>query len=150
MVFGSIVSSPRGSLSPEQVLELANVYLENAFKANDPDITLVLCHDTEVSLSQAKKAAKHVGNQTVIGRIAAAYVGLGKLLATRGHVSGAQASFKKAEKLGYVTSVHEVIRMAKHGTKHRFDFFVLHHSCTTTNEPEGTPAIQVNLQPTIF
>jgi len=101
MVFGSIVSSPRANLSAHQALELANVYLENANNANDADISLVLCHDTEVSLSQARKAVKHyTGNQPLVDGITTAYIGLGKLLERRGHGTGAQASFKKAEKLG--------------------------------------------------
>jgi hypothetical protein len=58
MLFSAIISSPRDSLLPEQALELANIYLDNARKATDPYITLVLCHDTEVSLSQAKKVSK--------------------------------------------------------------------------------------------
>jgi hypothetical protein len=102
MMFGSIVSSPRGSLSPQKALELANVYLETAFNTTDSDIALVLCHDTEVSLSQAKKSARHDKNATVTKAIATAYISLGKLLESRGHVDGAQASFNKAEKLGYV------------------------------------------------
>ncbi|KAF9360831.1 hypothetical protein BGX34_007467 [Mortierella sp. NVP85] len=72
----SIFSSPRGLLSPQKVLELANVYLENAFSATDPDITLVLCHDTQVSLSQAKESVKDDKNQTVTEGIAIAYIGL--------------------------------------------------------------------------
>ncbi|KAF9347161.1 hypothetical protein BGX34_003343, partial [Mortierella sp. NVP85] len=100
MVFGSIVSSPRANLSAHQALELANVYLENANNADDADISLVLCHDTEVSLSQARKAIKHTKNQSLVDGITAAYFRLGKLLEERGHGTGAQASFKKAEKLG--------------------------------------------------
>ncbi|KAF9348022.1 hypothetical protein BGX34_002748, partial [Mortierella sp. NVP85] len=100
MVFGSIVSSPRGSLSPTRALELANLYLETAFNATDPEIALVLCHDTEVSLSQVRKSVKYDKNPAVVQGVAAAYVGLGKLLESRGHVGSAQTSFKKAEKLG--------------------------------------------------
>lgn len=101
MVFGGIVSSPRGSLSPQQALELANIYLENACSTSDSDIALVLCHDAEVSLSQAKKSARQsADNQTVMDGIATAYVGLGKHLEARGHGSEAQASYKKAVKLG--------------------------------------------------
>ncbi|KAK3810111.1 MAG: WD40-repeat-containing domain protein [Benniella sp.] len=100
MAFGSIVSSPRGSLSPQQALELANLYLGNACNAKDPDIALVLCHDTEVSLSQAKKAIRRSGNQAVLGGIASAYISLGKLLEKRGLGSEARVSYKKAEKLG--------------------------------------------------
>jgi hypothetical protein len=95
----SIVSSPRGSLSPQQTLELANVYLENAFDAKDPDIALVLCHDTEVALYQAKKSAKHDKNPGVTKGVATAYIGLGKLLESR-QVSGVEAIFKKAKTLG--------------------------------------------------
>jgi len=100
MVFGSIVSSPRAYLSAQQALELANVYLENANNADDADISLVLCYDTEISLYQAKKAIKHTGNQSLVGGIATAYIGLGKLLERRGQGTGARASFKVAEKLG--------------------------------------------------
>ncbi|KAK3821793.1 MAG: hypothetical protein J3Q66DRAFT_427579 [Benniella sp.] len=100
MVFGSFVSSPRGTLTPHQVLELANVYLENAFNAKDPDIALVLCHDTETSLSHAKKVAKNTHNRTVTEGISTTYISLGKLLESRGLVSGAHASFTKAKKLG--------------------------------------------------
>ncbi|KAF9346581.1 hypothetical protein BGX34_003796 [Mortierella sp. NVP85] len=99
MGFSSIVSSPRGSLTPQQALNLANVYLENARDATDTDIALVLCHDTEVSLSQARKAARHDDNQTVVEGIASAYFDLGKVLERHGYSTGAQASYKKAEKL---------------------------------------------------
>ncbi|KAF9350706.1 hypothetical protein BGX34_001027, partial [Mortierella sp. NVP85] len=110
MLFGRIVSSPRGSLSPQKALELANVYLETAFSTTDSDIALVLCHDTEVSLSQAKKSALHDKKATVTKGIATAYIGLGKLLESHGHLGGAQASFKKAEKLG--GDIHDLDRPA--------------------------------------
>jgi hypothetical protein len=100
MWFSSIVSSPRGSLLPHQTLELANVYLENAFDAKDSNIALVLCHDTEAALYQARKASKHDKNPTVTKGIATAYISLGKLLESRGHVSGAEVSFEKAKNLG--------------------------------------------------
>jgi hypothetical protein len=100
MVFGHIVSSPRGNLSLQQSLELANVYLGNADKAQDPDIALVLCHDTEVSLFQAKKASKNAQDEVMRHGIATTYIGLGKVLDSRGHHSEAQAIYKKAEKLG--------------------------------------------------
>jgi len=86
MVLTGIVSSPRGSLSPQKILELANVYLENAFSATDSDIALVLCHDTQVSLSQAKKSAKRDKDQTVTEGVGIAYIGLGKLLESHGEI----------------------------------------------------------------
>lgn len=98
MVFGGIITSPRSGLSPLQALELARVYLENACKVTDANITLVLCHDTEVSLSQAKRAAKHIEDNAVHDGIAAAYIDLGNLLYIRGHHREAQASFKKARR----------------------------------------------------
>jgi hypothetical protein len=100
MGFGGIVSSPRAYLSAHQVLKLANVYLEYANIVDDADVTLVLCHDTEVSLSQAKKAIKHAENQPLVSEIATVYIELGRLLERRGHGTEAQASYKKAKKLG--------------------------------------------------
>jgi len=102
MVFGGIVTSPRGSLSTQQALELARVYLENACRAKDADIILVLCHDTEVSLSQAKRSAKHTDDQLERKRIGTVYIQLGKVLYSQGHSKEAQTSYKKAEKLGCV------------------------------------------------
>jgi hypothetical protein len=101
MVFTSIVSSPRGILSPQQALKLANVYLDSAYNEDDSDITLVLCHDTQVSLSHARKAVRHVEDQNVIRQIAIAYMDLGNLLENRGHPNEAKVSYKKAGKLEY-------------------------------------------------
>jgi hypothetical protein len=100
MVFGGIVTSPRSVLSPLQALELARIYLENAGNTTDVNINLVLCHDTEVALSHAKRAAKHTEDQTVSEGIATTYIDLGNLLYTRGHHGEARVSFKKARKLG--------------------------------------------------
>ncbi|KAF9345473.1 hypothetical protein BGX34_004742, partial [Mortierella sp. NVP85] len=96
-----IVSSPRGSLSAQKILELAKVYLENAFKASDPDIALVLCHDTEVSLFQAKRSVKRDKDHILTEGIVTAYIGLGKLLEKHDRAEEAEASFKKAEKYGW-------------------------------------------------
>jgi len=101
MVFSSFVSSPRGTLSPKQALKLANVYLDNAYNEDDSDIALVLCHDTEVSLSQAKKTVKRTeDHQSVTEEIATAYMDLGHLLENQGHPNEAKDSYKKAGKLG--------------------------------------------------
>ncbi|KAK3809436.1 MAG: hypothetical protein J3Q66DRAFT_405440 [Benniella sp.] len=99
-MFSSIVSSPRSSLSPQQALKLANVYLENACNADDIDVALVLCHDTEISLYQAKKAVKRAEDQYVVKEIGAVYIDLGNLLERQGHSNEAKASYKKAGKLG--------------------------------------------------
>jgi hypothetical protein len=100
MVFGSVISSPLGSLSPQKALALANVYLDNAYKSSDSDIALVLCHDTEVSLFQAKKATKHSKDPMTIEGIATAYMDLSKLLERHGHGNESRAICKKGEKLG--------------------------------------------------
>jgi hypothetical protein len=99
-MFSSIVSSPRASLSPKQAVEIARVYMDNANSAADPEIALVFCHDTEVSLTQARKTIKHAKDHTLLADIIAAYVDLGKLLERRKHSGSAQASYKKARKLG--------------------------------------------------
>ncbi|KAK3809355.1 MAG: WD40-repeat-containing domain protein [Benniella sp.] len=98
---GGIVSSPRGAFSPQQALKLANVYLENASTCipDDRDIALVLCHDTEMSLSQAKKSIRRPEDQYMNMEIATAYMDLGNLLESQGHLNEAKASYKKAEKL---------------------------------------------------
>ena len=76
------------------------MYLENAFNVDDTDLALVLCHDTELSLSQAKKAIRRAEDQYVIGEIATTYVHLGSLLDRQGRPNEAKASYKKAGKLG--------------------------------------------------
>ncbi|KAG0219562.1 hypothetical protein BGX31_011258 [Mortierella sp. GBA43] len=100
MVFGKLVSSPRSNLSLGQSLELANIYLENARRVQDPDIALALCHDTEATLSQAKKSVKRTDDQASRRGLAMTYIGLGKAMEIRGHHNEAQESFKKAERLG--------------------------------------------------
>jgi hypothetical protein len=100
MVFGSIISLPRGNLSLQQVLDLANVYLENALKAQDPSIALVLCHDTEVSLANMKRADKHTEDKTMREGIATVYSTLGDLMDNQGHQDEAKAFYKKSKKWG--------------------------------------------------
>jgi hypothetical protein len=100
MVFNRIVSSPLEILSLQHALDLAKIYLENASKAQHSDVALVLCHDTELALSQAKSAAKCIEDQSVRKDIARAYIGLGRELDNRGHTNEAQKSYKKAEKWG--------------------------------------------------
>jgi len=107
MVFGSVVPSHLSALSIKQALELSNLYLENAYKAVDHDIALVLCHEAEAALSQAKSASKklHIqpGDteyQAMRDGIATAYVDLNKLLEHKGHPDVAHAISKKGAKWG--------------------------------------------------
>ena len=99
-MFNNIVSSPLGNLSLQHVLDLAKIYLGSASKAQHPDIALVLCHDAEVALSQAKKTAKRAKDQAALLEIATTYMQLGRELGNRGHSDEAQESYKKAEKGG--------------------------------------------------
>ncbi|KAI8345465.1 hypothetical protein B0O80DRAFT_504373 [Mortierella sp. GBAus27b] len=76
MVFGLVTSSqPRENLSVQQSLRLANFFLDGAGKEQDRDIALALCRETETTLLQAKKSAKHSDDQTVRQGIAFAYIG---------------------------------------------------------------------------
>jgi len=100
MMFGTIISSPRSSLSLQQILELAHVYLDNAHKATDLNVALVLCHDVEVALSRGKKAAKRTSDKAIQDGVATVYFRLAGLLDSHGHRAEAQAFFKKAEKFG--------------------------------------------------
>jgi hypothetical protein len=101
MAFGTIISSPRGDLSPQQALYLANFYLENACKETDPAVALVLCNDGEVSLSHVKRS-KYMDDPTTREGMASVYGGFGDLMEHHGHQQAAQAFFKKCEKWGYV------------------------------------------------
>ncbi|KAF9347530.1 hypothetical protein BGX34_003075, partial [Mortierella sp. NVP85] len=101
MGFKGVIVLPR-NISAQQRLDLANVYLENARKAKELDVALVLCHDAEESLFQAEKATK---NQPPLDGIATTYIALGKLLEERDCDSMANVFRKKAEDMGrYTTS----------------------------------------------
>jgi hypothetical protein len=100
MVFSNILSSPRGKLPLQHLLDLANIYVEGASKAQHPDIALVLCYDAEVALIQARKAAMRIKDQDALYNVATAYMGLGTELDNRGLCSEAQECYKKAEKGG--------------------------------------------------
>jgi hypothetical protein len=105
MVFGSAVPFSGGLSTPQDFLDLANLYSEQAFSASNPSIALELCRHAVDSLSKAKKTAKNAHNQAVVRGIAYVYIGLGKLLEYLGHFDEARAMLKKVEKLvGYVAN----------------------------------------------
>ncbi|KAI8355188.1 hypothetical protein B0O80DRAFT_507024 [Mortierella sp. GBAus27b] len=106
MVFGHVISSSRGSLSLHQLLELANAFLGSASKVQDRGVVLELCHEAEVTLSQAKKLAKRSEDKSGRQRIALAYIGLGKVLENYQHPSEAADIYKRAEKLGVNVQEH--------------------------------------------
>ncbi|KAF9351697.1 hypothetical protein BGX34_000414 [Mortierella sp. NVP85] len=99
-LFDSIAPSPRGDLSLQQALELANIYLEGANRAKDANISLVLCHEAEISLTQAGKRTRHAEDPVLREEIAGAYISLGQVLNSRGHAKEVEASYKTAEKWG--------------------------------------------------
>jgi hypothetical protein len=107
MLSRSIVPAPKSALTLLQALELTNVYLENAYRTTDSNIALVLCHDAEGALSQAKNAnkkhpihPKDPEHQMLHDGMAAAYIDLGKLLERQGYQAESQVIRKKAEKWG--------------------------------------------------
>jgi len=114
MLFGSILSSPLDSLLPQQALQLADIYLDNANKATDPLVALVLCHDTEASLSQAKKSFKRLKVPDVRQGIATAYDKLSELLDSHRLHDEAEAFRKKAMTVGHVKE-HCVLKQLASG-----------------------------------
>ncbi|KAG0224038.1 hypothetical protein BGX31_008229, partial [Mortierella sp. GBA43] len=107
MVFRNIVPSHLSALSLQQSLDLTNMYLANAYSTKDNDLALVLCHDAEIALSQAKTAskeypahAKDTRYQMLREGVAAAFIDLGKLMDRQGYQEKARTICKKAEKWG--------------------------------------------------
>jgi small nuclear ribonucleoprotein (snRNP)-like protein len=101
-----IVPPLKGALTLRQVLQLTNMYLENASETDDHDIALVLCQHAEVVLSEAKSASKKASSssnpedQVLSKNVASAYYKLGKLLEIQDYRDQAQEFFKKSKKLG--------------------------------------------------
>ena len=69
----------------------------------------MLCHDAEVSLSQAARSSKRLKYPVVREGIASAYAQLGWLLKSRRLHDEAEAFYKKAEKLGYVKRIVSLV-----------------------------------------
>ncbi|KAG0221814.1 hypothetical protein BGX31_009536, partial [Mortierella sp. GBA43] len=99
MVLGTRISSARDDLSPEQVLYLANFYLENARKETDPNVVLVLCFDAEISLLHLKRS-KYAEDKTIREGMSTTYADFGDLLQNHGHRQEAQGFYKKSKKWG--------------------------------------------------
>ncbi|KAG0306966.1 hypothetical protein BGZ98_001388, partial [Dissophora globulifera] len=104
-------SSSHSTLSPQQALNLATFYLENAPKTKDtdPEVALAMCEDAKAALSRMKKDAKKslrssqsVEDQALRDRIAAAYISRSSLLDDWGYTDLAQISYRKAKKWGYI------------------------------------------------
>ncbi|KAG0352355.1 hypothetical protein BGZ54_002822, partial [Gamsiella multidivaricata] len=113
-MFGYSFSSSGSTRSPQKELEVANTQLENARKANDPEIALQFCSDAKAALSRTKRAAKKAlaspqsgADQTLRDGIANAYLEHGKLLDSLGYSAMAQTSYKKAAKWGHVQDIDQ-------------------------------------------
>jgi hypothetical protein len=103
MFHHSVVPSNKSALSPSQVLQLTNLYLDVAYRVNDRDIALVFCQHAEAALYQVKGGTKKSSTtdpeeRTRLTEIATAYYHLGELLKNHGHEDVARTFFKKSEK----------------------------------------------------
>jgi len=97
VVFGTVISSPRGTLSLSQTLRLSKFYLENAHREPEVKVALVFCYDTEITLSSLKKTARNTLKQTAREEIADVYADLGNLMESHGYRREARAFHKKVE-----------------------------------------------------
>ncbi|KAG0012653.1 hypothetical protein BGZ80_011600 [Entomortierella chlamydospora] len=102
-------SSSASKLSLEDVLELANKYIENARKDSDPKEALEHSNNAKALMKDAEKifATKKVKDSILSKDIANAYHEHGKLLDELGHHDKAQKSHAKAEKWGHVNVVSQ-------------------------------------------
>ncbi|KAG0216866.1 hypothetical protein BGX31_000443, partial [Mortierella sp. GBA43] len=167
MLHRTIVPSPKGTLSLHEVLQLTDVYLDNASRANNNNVALVLCHNAEAALSQAKGSSKKSSTppsdneQPMQERIAIAYYNLGKLLEDYGHRDEAEAFYKKCKKLGgHVPEPGQIVKLPRptsiagsiRGTLWTTSYVVPIHPSLLT--PAATNAIQqrdvATISPTIF
>ncbi|KAG0230111.1 hypothetical protein BGX31_005987, partial [Mortierella sp. GBA43] len=104
MLFYSVVPSPKDALSPQQIIELTNIFLEGTNKSTDCNIVLILCHHAEATLSAMKRPSKKSTTATdpeeqdQHARVAEAYFNLGKLMDDREYREEAKAFYKKAQK----------------------------------------------------
>ncbi|KAG0220885.1 hypothetical protein BGX31_010414 [Mortierella sp. GBA43] len=112
MLHRTIVPSPKGALSLHDVLQLTNIYLENASRANNNNVALVLCQNAEAALSQMRSSSKKPptsssdNEQATHGDVAAAYYNLGRLLEHHGYRDEAEAFHKKCKKWGLFNKSH--------------------------------------------
>jgi hypothetical protein len=95
---GPITPSTSKSLSPHLNLRLVNIYLEDAYNQSHPSIVLALCHQAEVSLDNARKAARSAGNKSINEEIDAACIDLGGILKMHNYNSESRAIYKKVQR----------------------------------------------------
>ncbi|KAF9992761.1 hypothetical protein BGZ79_002687, partial [Entomortierella chlamydospora] len=108
-MFRNPFSSPTSKLSLEDVLELANKYMENAREDSDPRKALKLTNGAKSLMKDAEKIyiAKKVKDPILGDGIANSYHELRKLFDKLGCHDKAQESHGKAVKWGYVCVVSQ-------------------------------------------
>ncbi|KAI8346735.1 hypothetical protein B0O80DRAFT_406714, partial [Mortierella sp. GBAus27b] len=105
MSCNSIVLSPKGTLLPQQILELATIFLERANKSGDHDIVPTFCHHVGAILSQLQGTTKTSATSTdpeeqiQHNRVAEVCFHLGKLMDDREYHEQAKAFYNKALEL---------------------------------------------------
>ncbi|KAF9985171.1 hypothetical protein BGZ65_011527 [Modicella reniformis] len=97
-------SSDSGVLSPENGLKLAMSHLENARKAADSDLALMLCNEARVALSRIERFTLEAllrtdinQDQTLCGEAAYVVSELDKMFTTLESQDKTQASYRKTE-----------------------------------------------------
>ncbi|KAF9199480.1 hypothetical protein BGZ49_010385 [Haplosporangium sp. Z 27] len=100
-----LFSTSEDLLSPQEILELARIYLDNAHKLKGSKSALVLCHDAKDKLSQMKKAIKKEhdsggAQEAIRNEVATLYFELGKIFADVGQFTKANESYKKVAEWG--------------------------------------------------
>ncbi|KAI8362961.1 hypothetical protein B0O80DRAFT_482175 [Mortierella sp. GBAus27b] len=130
-MFRNSTPPTQGGLSPERTLELANVCLENARKAKDPELALELCDLAGEALSRLKHNARAIASFTDTQdhasreRISTTYLEIGKLQDDLQQHEKAQASYKRAEKWGQthhgglIQRPGSPFRSSRHGSRLR-------------------------------
>ncbi|KAG0310472.1 hypothetical protein BGZ99_000363, partial [Dissophora globulifera] len=154
-----LFSSPRVTSSPQQILELANLHLENARKTKDREVALDLCNDAEAALSRITKTAKKtlktplsVEDQALRNGVAASYLEHGNLLESLGHVEKAKLSYKKAEKLGLVKGIIQPPSGSSQlgNKKEMISLSAIHHSASPLSLNGSQADDLAHIPPSIF
>ena len=97
----------RGSLSPQQTLNLANLQLMAASNAEEDAVAIALCEQAEISLDRVKRhkslsATEDAEYQAFREEVATAYCKHAAYMAKWKYVDKSQASLTKSEKWRYV------------------------------------------------
>ncbi|KAI8599276.1 hypothetical protein EDD21DRAFT_355603 [Dissophora ornata] len=108
-MLSSTFSPWRSVLTPQTALDLAASHLENACKAQSPELALAFCSDAETALARIRTSVRKASvsssraqDRALCSEIATTYSKFGELLDSLGRRSKAQACYKNEEKWGYM------------------------------------------------